>query len=276
MQPTAEQGASILDHLPPHTNTYVYESLDQFTSVLSAETKRLQQDRDNLSQFLVFAHVPNNTFEQDLQAPASDLPRYTLDAYTAHDNLLIVKMKTGPHEAAHEAVRTLLIGKLAHMGHAERGLYGLGQKTVEGNQRAKEADLSYIPARLPRGRSNEWPTLALESGYTESQGKLTANAEWWLSASNGDTKIAMTLDIEKKSRKITIKAFEDSDTGNLHEQSVTVQKPYNSNTQVLGAPLRIPFRKLFLREPVGNEEDIVWDDNDLTYIAEAAWSQQKF
>ncbi|RMJ27719.1 hypothetical protein PHISP_01433 [Aspergillus sp. HF37] len=154
MQPTAGRGPSILDHLPPSTNTYVYESLDQFTSILSAETERLQQDRDNRSQFLVFAHVPNNAFEQDL---------------------------------------------------------------------------------------HEWPTLALESGYTDSQGKLTANAEWWLSASNGDTKIAMTLDIDKKSRKITIKAFEYSDTSNLHEESVTVQKPYNSDTQVLGAPLRIPF-----------------------------------
>ncbi|RMJ24453.1 hypothetical protein PHISP_04671 [Aspergillus sp. HF37] len=276
MQPTAERGPSVLDHLPPSTNTYVYESLDQFASILSAETERLQQDRDNRSQLLVFAHVPNYAFEQDLQEPASDIPRYTLDAYTAHDNLLIVKMRSGPHEAAHEAVRTVLIGKLSHMSHAERGLYGLGQTTVKGNQRAKEADISYIPVRLPRGRSDEWPTLALESGYTDSQGKLTANAEWWLSASNGDTKIAMTLDIDKKSRKITIKAFEYSDTGNLHEESVTVQKPYNSDIQVLGAPLRIPFRKLFLREPVGNEEDIMWEDDDLTYIAEAAWSRQKF
>lgn len=253
MHSTAKLDSSILDHLPPHTNIYVYQSLDQFTSLLRAETERLQQDRDSRSQFLVFTHVPNDTFERDLREPEIDIPRFTLEAYSAQDNLLIVKMKSGPQVAAHEAIRIVLIEKLSAMNHAARGLLGLGQETIKGNQRWKEADLSYIPARLPVGRSDKWPTLALETGYTNSQGRLTANAEWWLSASNGDTKIAKTVDIDQKSRKITIKKFEYSDTGNLQEESVTVQKPYNSNTQVLGAPLTIPFCKLFLREPVGNE-----------------------
>lgn len=287
MPSTAEQGPSILDHLPPHTNTYIYHSLDQFSSILSAEAEHLDQDKDNTrSEYLVFTHVPNTTFERDLQDPENDtIPScIILDGYTQQDNLLVVKMRSGPHEAAHEAIRIVVIEKLTHMSNAARGLYGMGGRTVkeEKNQRAKEADLSYIPIRLPRGRSNEWPTFVLESGYTDSREKLTANAEWWLNASNGDTKIAMTVDIDKKWRKIALKIFEYSDdTGNLHEENVTIQKPYSINSdssstaQVLGdKPLRIPFRKLFLREPVGNEGDIVLEDDDLIYIAEAAWFKQ--
>lgn len=275
MHGTTSPGPSILNHLPPPTKFYVYQSLDQFKSVLSTEAER-PQDRESRSQFLVFTHVPENTFERDLREPARDIPRYILEAYTKQDNLLIVKMPSGPHENAHGAIQTVINGKLHDMGHAEFGLYVRGSTTVNGRRRAKEPDLSYIPTRLPRGRSDKWPTLVLESGYTDSQGTLTGNAEWWLSESNGDTKIAMTLDIDTKSKRFTIKKFEYSSTGNVEEESVTVHQPYNSNIQIVGAPMTIPFRKLFLREPVGNEEDIVWNEDSLTYIAEAIWSAQKF
>lgn len=277
MQSTAKPDSPFLDHLPPHTNTYVYQSLEQFASVISAEAERLQQGRGR-SQFLVFTHVPNDIVERDEKEQEIDITRYTLDTYTAHDGLLIIKMTSAPHEAAHDAIRNVLLGKLSGMSHADRDLRGRGRKTIKGNRRAKEADLSYIPLRRPPGRSGCWPTLALESGYTDSQARLTTNAEWWLNASNGDTNIAMTVDIDKTSRRITIKKYQYSETGDLHEESVTVQKPdnYNSNTQVVGAPLIIPFEKLFLRAPVANEGDIVWKEDDLTYIAEAVWAEQGF
>lgn len=277
MQSTAKPDSPFLDHLSPYTNTYAYQSLEQFASVISAEAERLQQDRER-SQFLVFTNFPNDIFERDDKDQEIDIPSYTLDTYTAHDGLLIIKMTSAPHEAAHEAIRNILTEKLSLMSHAERDLRERGRKTIKGNQRAKEADLSYIPLRRPPGRSNEWPTLALESGYTDSQERLTANAEWWLNASNGDTNIAMTVDIDKTSRRITIRKYQYSDTPDLYEESVTVQKPdnYNSNTQVIGAPFKIPFNKLFLRGPVANEKDIVLEAEDLTYIAEAAWAEQGF
>lgn len=38
-----------------------------------------------------------------------------------------------------------------------------------------------------------------------------------------------------------------------------------------GGPLRIPFRDLFLKDPVGDQGDLIFQQSDLEEWAEAIW-----
>ncbi|KAF7121832.1 hypothetical protein CNMCM5793_009385 [Aspergillus hiratsukae] len=57
----------------------------------------------------------------------------------------------------------------------------------------KEADQSCRPVHLPAGHSNHWPSVVVESAYSESQSKLANDARWWLNASEGELKTAITF-----------------------------------------------------------------------------------
>lgn len=169
---------------------------------------RLQDPKlDAPSQFILFTEIDIQTFLCDFEDPLRGIICNTID-YHPGQQALVIKMKTGAHEAAHVALNTLLIVKLTGMGHAYRGLDKPGQKSVSSPSRRKDADLSYRPKRLPQGRSKQWPTLVAESGYLDSQAILDNNAGWWLSASGGDVKIAVTIDIHKKRRDVYFKLYE--------------------------------------------------------------------
>lgn len=268
--------ATVLNRLPHQTKSHEYRSLDQFKSMLAAEGEHQHHDIDGAVQFLVFTSIDHPTFLRDFQEPIRDTCAHSIDAYLPQTKTLVIKMKRGPHEAAHSAINMAIMGKLHDMRLAERGLIGFDQTTAMTSSRWKEADVAYVPRRCPPGRSKDWPTFALESGYTDSQGMLDGNARWWLHASNGDTKIAMTIDLDRKWRRIKMRVYELSDNGNVDEQDVTISKPPNAqNTQVgSGSPLVISFRKLFLREPSNNEMDIELTDQDLIWIAEDTWDMQ--
>lgn len=268
---------SILDHLPPHTNQYQYHSFHRFVSNLSFEGARFRQKPDNLdvSQYILFTEISPQTYTRDFEQPVRDIISHNEDSYLPQHEALIIKMKGGPHETAHGEFNRQLIHKLTLMGSADDGLEPIGAKTINATYRSKEADLAYRPLNLPSGRSNMWPTLALESGYTDSQGTLHDNAQFWLSSSGGDVKIVITLDIDRRNKHFNVRLYNREPDGTINEQRVTVSQQFGAqNASVSHAPLIVSFQNLFLRDPTGNERDIEFGVDDMRRLARGIWNEQ--
>lgn len=265
---------SILDQLPPRTIWYPYHSLRDFESILRSEATHLQLAEPNTSQFILFTEIDPQTFTRDFENPVRDIVCHNIDSYYPLQAALIIKMKTGAHEAAHATFNNRLIRKLAFMGSADEGLEAIGAKTISSTARSKEADLAYRPLELPQGRSKLWPTLALETGYSNSIHLLESNAKWWISESGGDVKVAVTIEIHKQRREANVRLYGLQNDGTIAEQYATVSKQPGQNAHVNNAPLIISFHSLFLRDPVGDERDIELDDDDMRRLGRAIWDEQ--
>ena len=264
----------VLDQLPPCTNQYPYHSLLDFTSILESERTHFLESVPFVSQFILFTEIGPQVFTRDFEHPVRDIICHIIDSYYPLQGALVVKMKTGAHEAAHVTFNNRLIRKLVFMDSADEGLQGNGSKSISSTSRSKEADLAYRPLELPEGRSKEWPTLALESGYTNSKGMLENNAKWWVSASGGDVKVAVTIDIHEQRREVNVRTYRIQSDGTIGEQLVTVSEEQGGRAHVSSAPLIILFHDLFLRDPTGNETDIKLDDNDMRRLGKAIWDEQ--
>jgi hypothetical protein len=265
---------SILDKLPPRTNWYPYRSLRDFESILRSERTHFQLPEPNASQFILFTEIDTQTFTRDFENPVRDIVCHIIDSYYPFQATLVIKMKTGAHEAARVTFNNRLIRKLVSMGSADEGLVGTGAKTISSTSRSKEADLTYRPLELPQGRSKQWPTIALESGYSNSKDLLESNAKWWISESGGDVKVAVTIDIHKQRREVNIRLYGLQNDGTIAEQHATVSKQPGQSAHVNNAPLTISFHSLFLRDPVGDERDIELDDDDMRRLGRAIWDEQ--
>ena len=151
----------VLHQLPPCTNQYLYHSLHDFTSTLKSEGTHFSLSEPNASHSVLFTDIGPQAFTRDFEHSARDIICHIIDSYYPVQGALVVKMKTGSHEAAHVIFNNRLIRKLVFMDSADERLEGIGSKTVSSTSRSKAADLAYRPLELPHGRSKKWPTLAL-------------------------------------------------------------------------------------------------------------------
>lgn len=120
------------------------------------------------------------------------------------------------------------------------------------------------------GRSSKWPSVVIESRYTDPRTTLQRYAQWWLRDSEGDVKGVITICIQKKKREIIFDftAINERHSATLSKEDATAE------TWVVGAPFVIPFESLFLRPPVTPESDVEFRAEDLEYIAKSVWELQ--
>src|SRR5207248_5099824 len=95
--------------------------------------------------------------------------------YTDRD-LLIVKIPTAQHEAAHLGLGNKLVCNVARMGIPNGELHPVGATTFYGRKSSKEGDSSYRPYSL-RPNSTDWSTIVIESGVSESLHHLRYDAD---------------------------------------------------------------------------------------------------
>ena len=72
---------------------------------------------------------------------------------------------------------------------------GATRFTVPG-KRSKEGDTGLKPAGTRDGR-NDWPSLMVEVGYSESLQLLQYDARWWLEHTKGQTNMVIIIRITK-------------------------------------------------------------------------------
>ena len=192
-------------------------------------------------------------------------------------------MPTAEHEAAHRIFSDGLIIIAVGMG-LRWELFNIGATTFKTPRMSKVGDSAFKPLSI-RPRKEDWPTIVLESGWSESLTKLRQDAHRWLENSREDVKIVLLFSIGRTARTMIIEKWENRPvpTNRPATRSVTraaAQTPTqiqaitinsNSNT-VNGAPLTLEFRKIFLRQAVPPlEHDFTFTAQDLSAFATNFW-----
>jgi hypothetical protein len=181
--------------------------------------------------------------------------------------ILILKVPTAKHEVAHRSFNDMLVIRTAGMG-LQWELVSLGATTFKTSRMSKEGDSAFRPRSiLPR--ETDWPTIVIESGWSESLTKLRQDAYRWLKDSRGDVKIVLLFSIGRTARTMIMEKWESLPVlanppvpanrpatrsmtaagAQTPTQIQTITIDSNSNT-VNGAPLTLEFRKIFLRQAI--------------------------
>ncbi|KAF7171093.1 hypothetical protein CNMCM5623_003549 [Aspergillus felis] len=259
--------------LSPTTSEYPYQGMQHFRDIIYKEAVESKHD------YVIFSNIDEHNFLQDFNESHS----HSYTDFFPHLRILVARMPaTEVHEEAHAELNNTLIIKLVNM-NVRSQLRSLVGADVVTPTRTKKPDQSYKPVNLPAGHSNIWPSLVIESAFSESQSKLANDARWWLNASGGELKTVITIAVQKKRKAITIDKWEAisrptrGDPGKMVPevvQKVTMTREGDdAPVHITGAPLVIGFEKLFLRsaEEQRGEGDVVIDHDDLTLIADLVW-----
>lgn len=96
------------------------------------------------------------------------------------------------HDMAHLSFINRIISRMESMQMGPGDLISVGSGRFKGRSTSKEGDSAYKPLGL-RTRAVDWPTVVWETGLSGSRRKLRADAARWLSNSNGDVKIVVSI-----------------------------------------------------------------------------------
>jgi hypothetical protein len=191
------------------------------------------------SYFVVFTNVEKGIIDTD------NLPG-RLD-YSVPLKTLILKMPGLIHEEAAGRFDSMLGNAASEIG-VWRLISFRGATRSETPDRDKEADRSWAPRYLRGQAARQWPSVALEVGYSESTQKLHRDIAYWINYSNGQVKQAITIDI-KNSGAITIASWVASYTPTT---TVVTQSGRNSAPSADSRPPPIKTQEIKISRGRGN------------------------
>ena len=140
---------------------------------------------------------------------------------------------------------------------------------------------------------DDWPTLVVEAGHSESLNRLRDDMRWWFLASNHDVKIVILAKFDYRRRHILLERWEEQEchpqgamtrsrtaVQQQHElvptlqQEITITRNATTNPasyNVTRGALVLGFKLLFLRDPGPGEGDFVINVGELQEYAEWVW-----
>ena len=233
-------------------------------------------------QYMAFTNVSRKWFSKidALCEGRTSLPSMVV-LYDATEEVLIVKIMLGAHHnSARIQFHDMLQGKFVQLAVGQRILSAGSTQFGDPAGRCKEADSAYIPT----GRhSDDFPSLVVEVGVSESLQMLKNDAWHWLTQSGGQTWIVIIIHIDTISRKILLERWESIDNG--RPRRTTVAYPpllprmiqsleLVAGVQYAGDALEIPAVKVFDVVPnnLPNGE-FVFTGNELQHFSDHFWAQ---
>ncbi|KAJ5836541.1 hypothetical protein N7447_002567 [Penicillium robsamsonii] len=274
---TETSSSRFLSDLGPPIRRYPYKGTKQFLETVKMELSR-QQEEFEASEWVLFNKVNKQAFIRDFLNSDDSFLQRCWNSYNSFQHLLLVKMTVSrAHEIAARVFERLLFECLKPMG-LDDCLRTFGSATCQAeNGSAKQPDCQFLPKRLPRARTKKWPSVVVETGFSESPCKLMSDARFWLSESNGDVQMVITIKIGRSSPNIVLELWELVHDRAKRQQVVTIIKGENNQAYLGGQPLNISFDKLFLRPPtIPKETNISINDAILKKIAGEVWEEQGF
>ncbi|KAJ5761488.1 hypothetical protein N7533_003527 [Penicillium manginii] len=287
-----------LEGLPPSVRRYVYEGLDRFSQIITVERKRLlnsilecrEHNKLNtacdetssadpitpeVTEFLIFS-MDEVTFQRDFLDHDPILGFSIRLSFNPETQFLIVKMITPEHGQIGVAIHDAVHEAIVSMG-LRNAIFSYDAVDIDVNGRKKQADVGWGPRRPPPGCPKKRPSVVVEIGVSETQGKLRRDINLWLDPNQGNAKVAFAVKLNRKRAIISIDRWMlDPATGRpIQSQHIEVSKDETDEFKLIGGPLIILFRHLFLRDPqTPQEKDVVIDREQLIEIAELGWEMQ--
>ncbi|KAJ5381573.1 uncharacterized protein N7496_004001 [Penicillium cataractarum] len=274
---TEASSSGFLGDLGPPIRRYPYKGIKQFLELVKMELSR-QEEKFEASECVLFTKVNEQAFSRDFLNSDDTILQRCWNSYSFSEHLLLVKMPVSrAHEIAVRVFERLFFDCLKPMG-LDDCLQTFGSATCKAeNGSAKQPDCQFLPRRLPRDRTKKWPSVVVETGYSESPSKLMSDARFWLSESNGDVQMVITIKIGRSLPDLVLESWELVNDRVKRQQAITISKGDNNHVYLWGQPLMISFDKLFLRPPsIPKETNISLDDTILKKIARNVWEEQGF
>ena len=281
--PTFSKASEALEGVPVQTFTTI-NNMQR-----AIDSKKLKASK--ASSYLIFHLVTTDNLLQIERARESGkIDRGVRMTHYVDWDILILKVPTAKHEAAHRNFSKVLVAGVLGMGLLWE-FFELGATTFKTPRVSKEGDSAFKPLSI-RPNEADWPTIVLESGWPESLTRLRRDAHIWLENSGGDVKMVLLFSIGRTARTMVIEKWENrpvhanppvpanrpatrsmttaaAQTPTLI-QAITIDS--NSNT-VNGAPLTLEFQKIFLRQAVPPlEHDFTFTAQDLSAFATNFWA----
>ncbi|OGM48048.1 hypothetical protein ABOM_002907 [Aspergillus bombycis] len=138
----------------------------------------------------------------------------------------------------------------------------------------KEADQIFTPFnRRPSGGVVDWPTLAIETGASESYQRLQEDVRWWFKNSNGRWQLVPhPSNPDRALFKPITAASADNVPTRAAQPLVVTQRPYSAQ-EILVTPgtMGIPFEALYDRSRGPTETDVILTGNDVRDFARTSF-----
>ncbi|KAL4778347.1 hypothetical protein BJX76DRAFT_366382 [Aspergillus varians] len=262
--------------LPPTTTEYEYQGKQHLLDMVERAT-----ETSWMETHIIFSGLDPQTFERDIESTNCHRIDKSFDTYLPPSGLLLLEMPASfVHEATSHRLNLTIMDALPR--RLRRTLVMAGRRECQSATKRKCADQAYVPSRLPPGRSDHWPSMVIECGWSETRAKLEHDCRWWLHDSNGDVKIALSVSVHMRRKQVTIHKWESfqvqiragqAQTGERLAQTIVLSQVQSHPIRVTGAPLRLEFDKVFLRQPLPtqDEHDIEITAEDLRFMAEEVW-----
>jgi hypothetical protein len=273
---------------------YVFAGIPDLRSRVKLQLDTLRDGRTT-EQYLIFLRVTKDHLAQIDHQRAQIGKDTRITYYTDTHELIIKVIPLQLHETAHLSLGEEVKDKL-------RGMQ-LPTRRCRAPNSSKEGDSSYRPQWCRSG--DDWPTIVIEAGLSESVRRLRADARWWLTHSGDQVNIIILIKIVRERKSLQIEQWCMSPPTGLRpitranananpnaianatrliptkRQELTVihdppipPLPGTIPTYtVTGAPLILDFDKLLLRAPVPPEGNVIFTAADLQGWAQYLWSQ---
>jgi len=237
----------------PDISTAPFTNLVAFKRICLALSKRLVEGTQT-PQYLALTSVSQESLDEIdriREERRGRLPRMTI-LYDGREEILIVKLMVGVmHEGVAREFASMFDRKLVLLGIDELvAATGSGRFGRRGG-RSKEPDVGFKPCSRPR--EDEWPSFVIEVGVSESLAMLRRDAAFWITNSDGRTRIVIMLSVNRRDQRILVERWEEvpkirpnrsrADYSRIPGlmQSLTL----NTGVEYEGLPLEIPAEKLF-------------------------------
>jgi hypothetical protein len=277
--PTFSKASEGLEGVP----VWIFKTIKGMQEAIDSHEEKLEaSEASEASPYMIFRPVTTNDLLKIKRARENGkISRGVRLTHYVDWDILILKVPTAKHEAAHGTFSDQLFFEAALMG-LRWELFRLNATTYTTPHWSKEGDSSFKP-RSMRPLETDWPTIVMESGWSESITKLREDAYSWLENSRWDVKIVLLFSISQTARKMIVEKWENrplpanwpSTRSGMTQiptkiQAITIDS--DSNTAP-GAPLTLEFRKIFLRQAVPPQEhDFTFTAQDLSEFAADFWS----
>jgi hypothetical protein len=268
-----------------HVDICQLNDIEHVLEAINLQSNKLIAGVSN-QQYLVFSGVT----QTDLAKIDSVRGKSTRVTYYEDINLLIIKlMPSTIHEAAHVNFGREITDKVTGMGMRKRELWGVGAGRFHGSSCSKEGDSSFKPRS--RNHKNDWPTIVIEAGLSESLARLRCDANWWLADSRGQVMIVIIVSIKPRDKSLQIEKWENVDPAPGRPitranpgtpiptliQEITIRPNATgaiTPNEVTGAPLVLHFDKIFLRSPILPQANVTFTANELADFATDFWDYE--
>ncbi|CAG9940634.1 unnamed protein product [Clonostachys rosea f. rosea IK726] len=224
-----------------------------------------------------------------VQRERGDKTPFRLKFFCPDQHLLIITIPSMPHEVVIARLERFFITGVVAQG-LDLHWIGLNSTTYinQNNGTAGEGDASGGPFIPGVGAVQHWPTLVIESGYSQTLTQLRAQMAWWFRASAHQVKIVLLLKMDASSpADILIEKWQEIPlqnrpgatntraSGALGPNLIQVINIRRINNAAPHAPqsytvtrgdLRLDFALLFLRQPGQGEGDIIIGIQQLQWL----------